>query len=437
MFMERYPGSSSTEEYDQQIRSLAPFLIEVSKLNHPDNPLGHDDYMRAFFNALEERIMDPSRTQFRADIKDYLLKPTNGEKVKHDMAVQKLERATHRHALTEAWASDPENPLFPVDFKDKESYLKLWDYIYEDLESDTYHKYSYDIWVRDLATNIPQRYIILPLIFGLYRLAGRRFTAAPRVADIGVAQNMGLKKLALGLPFDMPSVMKGKNPEKLKYDQGMTHLLGRLATQEFVIGPSVGIDKVFMYDTDAVEWSFACYRPGEYLDENLMTEYEILSSNEKVEGVDFINVDISDLEAVWAADKLRPHSFDVVVTSMAWYEIASSPKEAALAYRSLRRIVKPGGLIVRHEFAKVDELGNFSIYSDPYNGPYRCLTAVTDAQRERRKNDPITKPFFSWRGGRGDELRLEKGAIDLLKEAEALGNLDIQDRRVLARYLRA
>jgi hypothetical protein len=420
---QRWGESPPNGVYEKDQQQLQPLLEMVRYLNQDTNPLGHDKYMCAFFTALEERILDPEQDSFRYDLIHRLLKPTNGEPPKLDMAIQKLERATHKPALTSDWQSNQKNPRFPEDFTDKDSYHKLWDYIYQG--GDIEDEFGYDLWIRELTTNISQRYVFVPLVFNILRLAEGRFPEPPKILDVGASQNKGLKKLGLQLPFEIPKVMRGREVEQLEPDHNMSQFIGRILTEkEFKIGTSTGLDKVNMFDSKAQEWSYACYRPGEYTDEALMLEHEILSNTEAVSNVNFIDLDITDFQAV-KNSPLEPQSYDAVVTSMSWYEIASSPRRAANAYRSIQYLRKPDGLFMRHEFAWVDNLGNLRLYPFSYGGPYRCITAVNDALKQRKGGGTATSQFFSWRGGRGDEMKIEDGALDLIMQGVQRGSIEL------------
>jgi SAM-dependent methyltransferase len=411
------PPELSDEKYVSQVEALEPFIIKLQELRKGEGEMGNDPVMRAFFGAALERIYDPAQFSFRDYLQNHLLRPLHHEVIRYDMAVQKLERAIHRPALFDPeWRADPEHPVFPVDFKRREAYHQLIDWIFQGrkVEDD----FGHDLF-RQLKTPVPQRYVILPITINLFRQAEGRFMDEVRILDIGTSLGDGLKMVALGMPFNTPEVYRGKNAERLRPDFHLTNYIGEMALKGFELGPSIGIDREDPQDIDSQEWAMACLRPKEYLDESLMAQYEILHDARDLPSVKIMRLDITDTAAIDQAveeRKIEFSAFDIVMTSMTMYEIP--PLKQPFAVRNALRFVKPDGLFIRHEFGYVNKQGAYRYYSDPYALPYRCRTTISD--RLLSHADPghnHNEPFYRWRDGRCNELWPDTGARRLIRKA--------------------
>lgn len=266
--------------------------------------------------------------------------------------------------------------------------------------ANDYPDFSYDMQVRNIQSNISERYKGIKLAAHMYR---RSLGENPTILDIGCSQNLGLKKIALvpRFKFDKVKVRHhgrfGISPILID-DVSRSLRANRLINSKLDIGPSVGVDLPFDERNERQErlWARACsFYPSELLNDNLRRRY-----------VNFQNADTPDKVKIAYADARSPtqldsavgvkQKFDLVSLSTILYQL--SPSNRICLLENAMKKAKKDGLLVVQDFAKVvdDHDGNLEFIDDWTKQSYSYRTNIIDMKHEGAG----FKEAFAWESPR-------------------------------------
>lgn len=268
--------------------------------------------------------------------------------------------------------------------------------------------FSYDLFMRLVSSNKPQRYVSIPIITGMLRDQQGRPEEPFNVLDLGCSLNMGLGKLASGSPFSPITVVKElrKDPEEEETDEETTELFNRYA-REYTLGHGVGVD-IALLDRQGKWWAMSnCGYPSEWLDDKLETEFEYIHEAEDRPNVERVLGDITNPGSL-ESQGIEPKSYDVVSIMTTAYEM--SPQDRVRAWRTADYFVKDDGLVISQEFGAVSKSGAFTPFQNMFDNPGKYRTAIKDhATQQARK-----VPNLRWENGRCKKVQLDVGALAML-----------------------
>lgn len=222
------------------------------------------------------------------------------------------------------------------------------------------HEIEWDLHNRHLQTNVSDRYKSLPPIVAWLRAHGR-LRERVSILDIGCSVNAGLKKLALmdvisGEEFTPTQVHIPEDYDRpwlgSQADDELTEKASRLQNTPVNLGVSIGVDREDMSRKDNLEWARACLTPEEFVngESESYDKLEII----RFPHVKFMKRDFLDnYEAQFLKSSPENHEFfDIVSLFTVLNQLSDRDRMRML--QVARRYVKPTGLVVIQDFARVD-----------------------------------------------------------------------------------
>jgi len=305
---------------------------------------------------------------------------------------------------------------YPHGYLDKASWLASLADISNPL-SPNHDEFIGDITLRNPQANVSRRYRGVSLVLGLF---AERFGSEPEILDIGASQNLGLKQMALKehYPFDpivgvewlvKPGHKFGHRPATAASVRRANQFLQQSAP----IGPSVGIDIIDPREEGNKEWvRTSSHYPKEWLNDALVEQYDVLDLAEPP-GIDLFQGDFSEFNRPEEPgeptpqerfDRLYPgKKFDVVSFCTVLNQV--HPIAAQMMMRHAEQYLKPNGIIVIQDFAKVPARYEHTLVFDEHwfsrNFPYTTIVY-----------DPATSTFhelFLWENSRCDLMTIAPG----------------------------
>lgn len=410
---------------------LSPRLEALSRAYAQEmgRPTGGDKIIAAYAKAAEQEI----HHEFGEFLENsFEFRDSYRPPIEAHHAVQLTLRVLQKHMLKH----------YPHIYPTRFFKHRMWSEKINELinDPDTASDIEGDLVVREVQSNVVERYKAFKLIAHMYR---DRIGTYPEILDVGCSLNLGLKKLALNQRYPFDSIEVGqKKPGGFETKRDMTRAANTLLASRLAIGASLGVD-VFMApgndNVDTKEWVRACsFYPSELLKPALLMEFNDLQSeaenrvtyfsgdftNEdemenlhiqyssrkwEFENPNYKNSEQSLLELVTRLQGPHPDEglFDMVIFSTSMYLMSWHQRVRAL--KRAKKLAKPTGLIVVQDFAEKRPSGNTKLrfHNDfMYDAmPYR--TYVIDPK------SPETDPqmIFAWETGRCQRLQLGLGRI--------------------------
>ena len=406
------------------MRPLLRSMVEAQS-----EPLGEDPAVTAFLQATVSTLQDRDRPNLRETVYHTFFGPTPRKVERPSYIWNLLLRASQRQALSPSF----DKWKFPEEFDDPKAWEDLYDWIYtpedhsgldpeQDRLSRQHQKYldinrasifGFDLY-RDVQSNVPQRYVSVPLLANLHRELDGRFGGPLRIIDAGCSQNYGMKKLASAAsPFSPVNVMNWEEiggASLYVRNPVLSRFLNDDLMRPLEVEEALGVDVVDPRDEPVKQWVKACSRyPKEFRNRHLDREYDFLD-HEMPDAVDFVRADFTSPELVEQAG-LKQQQYDIGMVATTLYML-SEEKQAAV-FDNLRRLVKPDGLIIRQDFGHMQGRRKYRIYSNMSpNKPNQYRTVVTDMV----EGGEISHEYFIWQSGRCRDLQLGRKAIEKLTE---------------------
>ncbi len=270
-------------------------------------------------------------------------------------------------------------------------------------------QFAYDMWTRELQSNITERYKNIKL---LQLLMPGILPPQSSILDVGCSQNQGLKKLALDRPFAHTPVMReiarlgdsdiyGKTEYEID-DRG-TKLVNKLLASTIHLGPSVGVDIEPIYDPWVKEWTEACtFLPTERLNEKLRTEYNLIDKKD-VPGVGFVEADFLKLnnapDKIEQIRRLGRQGFNAIFLSTIVYQQTEADRKIMLDNGDGFKY--PGGIKVILDNAKKDPNAPSGLSFNPdYSTDYGYTTHI-----DHPDGSGELLEVFKWKNGRCLQLK--------------------------------
>jgi len=242
---------------------------------------------------------------------------------------------------------------------------------------DSFHELRFDLLVRDIQSNVAERYKSLKIIMHFFR---ERLGDEPLVLDVGCSQNQGLKKIAAGYPFDPVEVVirnKDGTPTVAGLDYKSTSAVNSVIAARQALGPSLGVDAWPLRDLDVKQWARgSSFYPSELLIPGLLEKYDELD-NLQVGNVGFLEANFTEKNFGNEAYKM----FDIALFSTVLYQL--SPEERDRMLVNALYWVKPNGLVIIQDFTETVEGKPLQLYfPDKRDGvPFLYKTIVLDPSR--------------------------------------------------------
>jgi hypothetical protein len=392
----------------EKMEALGPFVKELEL--RIDNPDGGDECIAAFAEACIDEIQQ-TESPFGACLVEYLVNNSIPGETKLPNKVPKLLRAIDKQILCPEWREDPNNPKFPDDFEDKDS----WRYAINWILADVYRKedFCFDLLTRDVASNVKQRYVSVPFVVGLYRaLQPERFVEPPRILDAGCSQKDGTDALVGKLPFEEVVITRGNQRSGIRHDDEGTDYFNQTVALNSEVGPSWGVDKHRPDDPLVRKWAYACSRyPGEFKGVDIAAEQEELERKGN-SGLD----NFCEWDFVKSAEppggEIEDGSMDLVFASNTLYLVKEKLRPRAV--KNLSKKLNPEtGLLVSFEAAYLKDSHKVPrMFSRQHVKPFRFRVHTLDmSDRDKRWRE-----LLNYRGGRCREAQWGGWAITTLIE---------------------
>lgn len=394
--------ADNSEQYIEQINRLDPLMHALSK--QALNPQGGDDRITAACTAIHQKIDHLEANEFREELIDFLINPQAPGYAEPKHAVLKLIRAIQSPLLRPEYRKQKQ---YPEAFLDQDEWSKAIDWIMDNdaLRDD----FRYDLFVRLVGSNKPQRYVTIPLITGMLRERDGRFNEPLRVLDFGCSLNMGLGKLAVG-GFGQVEVIESSDQAET-VNQEQTAFFNKFANT-YALAEGVGIDIVNFSDPGAKWWarSNSGY-PSEWLNPDLEAEFAWVDDEKEHENVRQLVADFSVRDSLDALE-LEQESYDVVMISTAAYEL--SPQRRSAAWKNALRYAKPDGIVIIQDFARVNKAGAIRFYEEMFDKPFKYHVNVIDKSMPK----PTKEPYLTYENGRCKKVRFESGALAVYRAVQ-------------------
>jgi len=302
----------------------------------------------------------------------------------------------------------PENPNYP-EANDKE---RVWQKDLRSIFEDPNKRSQFVNSIMNdlLYSDVFERFKAIKLVLALF---GSRFEEPPRILNDGCSRNLGLKKLALNLPFrpievvDQPidEVVSTKGRKNSKLSEALNQLLLR----NIEIGLSYGVD---IHDLKSKEHARLTrshsFYPSEIPDNDLVQEYDYLDGVE-VPNVGFIQGDFANDELIESKFIPEQSGFDLIVFSTVLNEL--SEEDCWKAIVNGAHHVTADGLIIAQGFITVDpdEMTDLHFPSTWFDRPFPYRTLMLDMREIERGWQEI----FRWENGRCKRLLSNLGGLTL------------------------
>lgn len=394
------------EQFETEIDLLLPLIKHVNE--QTEHPQGQDRKISAFMEAIADKIYDPEQYVFRYLLIENLMDPRAPGFSEYNHATMKLLKAVQKPLLAHRDEWD-----FPDGFDDPAVWSKAIDWILSDemMSSD----FAYDLFMRRNQANIDRRYKSVPAITGIYRDYEGRFQDPLMVLDMGSSIGAGSDKLEAGSPFEPPTVVRETASGLLVVDRTRTSYIGSLVTN-YEVEQSTRVDIANFSDPGARPWvaSSSGY-PSEHQNRDLYSDV-VDKAEYNEDGREISNVipaDVLSLESMLEAG-LEPESYDVAIISSAHYEFPGGQRHKA--WSNALRFLKPDGIVIVNEFAYVDAAGHFRIHANFFDKLYKYSATVLD----KANLDKGKQPFFLYDNGRASSLKLQAGALALMRRRRRL-----------------
>ncbi|GAC1499629.1 MAG: hypothetical protein NVS1B10_02580 [Candidatus Saccharimonadales bacterium] len=395
------PNATNRERFSEFLEGLSDYAA---------SPPGKDPRISAFGHAVIEEFHDPNSTRFVKFLDEFLISGSLRQNEPLENKYDRLLRGCQRGFLNPTYQEDASNPKFPEEHLDPAAWRKGFDWILDNGEVES--NFMYDLLVREVSSNIPQRYVSIPIIVGLFRaLHPDRFIEPPKIGDAGCSQNLGLIKLAGNSSFGEVTITNGSstNPKIL---EDKTELINSFVDPNFEIGDSWGFDTMRPWDPGAKDWAKACSGyPSEFLDKKRAEEYDELFRHQGDAEVGFNEWDITKQPKPGELD-VEEKSLDIVFASNVLYLIR--PKNRLAAVENLKRLVKDDGIVVFLEFAKANRSRLPKQNKQKFKELYNHRAFVTDLTDKHK----IAKEFLVYEGGRCRTAKLGRKAITMMRELD-------------------
>ncbi|HET9174029.1 MAG TPA: class I SAM-dependent methyltransferase [Candidatus Saccharimonadales bacterium] len=257
-----------------------------------------------------------------------------------------------------------------------------------EIEDDLAHRHS--------KANIVDRYKSFLFLLALGR---GRFDRPTNIIDFGCSQNHGLKRLAIPpdatLQFDFSETTLIDRSSGTS-DVRASHTFNTLLQYTGGVGDSVGIDLDDMHAPDVREWAkTSTFKPQELLDVQTVAKYEILDSigNLPNARINFLQRNIVTMDIEDFKEQTGGLSGDLVIMSALLHQLSPSNRLAVI--EKARQLVKPNGLIVIQDFARVNPADKTSLqfYKHWFANPYRFRTLITSKESQFREFSEVIQWF--------------------------------------------
>ena len=355
--------------------------LQTELRNQALTPPGGDKRIAAFCTAVAQELCRP---QFRAVVERMFASRTG---LSPSYAVNIMLRALQKQLLRSSLYS------YPLDYTEAATWQ---DEIVRVLDDPALlSEYSNDLMLAEVQSNVVERYKAFKLVMLLLR---NTIGDMPSVLDVGCSRNLGLKKLALNLPFRPIRIAA---PLRIR-DTTLVALqdyLNGLLRQKVALSYGIGSDIVHIDSINAAIWARSCsFYPAELLDLALVSEYDYLDHN-AVYNVDFERGDF--VSGGLTSPFEYEHTFAVVTVSTFMYQLSVADRERVRS--TLRRYVASDGIIIYQDFAKASEDQSSLTFEDHWfatHFPYRTLIEFA-SDPSRRLHE-----LFRWDNGRCNNVIL-------------------------------
>lgn len=213
------------------------------------------------------------------------------------------------------------------------------------------------------------------------------------VADFGCGGNFGLPGIAIGEQFTS------------FVDHTPDTTLARFMAKTLVFQNAVAVDQNDPYDPEMIAWRRACsVYPQEVGKLPAIIQFEEKLAEQKYGGVKFIQADLRDLDGQY----IDHGTLDAVIMSTMCYQL--TPEDQASLLESTKALLKPTGIIVVQDFAKISEENPHLLDTNvSWSTPFSYRTFVSSAETSWRM-----KEILQWKTGRCAEVRAGQD-FDLLE----------------------
>lgn len=407
-------ASSATIDTEKLDQRIAAFEQEISNNSIAITAPGKDEHIASFSSAV--RLEYAAGSQFRTLVNETLL---SREDIRQPSLAANILLRVFQKQLLRRENKYPQTHPYPGPYTS----VLPWRRVIREMTSpqaSELAEIAYDLSNRLPQSNIVERYksfsIILQLMHGV-------FDRKPNVLDVGCSQNLGLKRLALGstafdtweiLPFN-PIAVSGVGGIHDK--ERKSRMLNTLLQYTYGVGDSTGVDIHPINDEDSKEWAKACsFYPQELLDQRLVTNYDLLDyveptrANIRFYQANFGSLTRADIRSI-NRDK---HKFDMVTFSTVLNQVSEEERESMLD--NARKLIKPHGLIVVQDFARLrsERALGLQFYDNWFGRPYRYRTFIADNSDDFQSLHEIMR----WDNGRCNKLQLNRSIGRLALAAE-------------------
>jgi hypothetical protein len=424
--------NSANELRQAMLAGIRPLRQEIGRIiGHGDGGVVEEGAMvrdlrvRSYLEALHEAFDDPNHTPLLTSIYEHFYGPNSRPGNQSPPYVWNLlMRATQRAALNEEFAEYS----FPEEFTSKDAWKSVWTWIYD---GDTTHRdkgavnkeavFDWDLRLRDIQSNIPQRYISIPLIFNiLSKMGDARFGHPLRGIDLGCSAHLGAKKLLTpDSPFAPVEVVIDSNNGYNQKIGALSDFINQELVKPLEFEEIQGVDIVAPYDPWVQGWVTSCSRyPSEFLDKKLDEEYAFLNDRNPDEAP-FTQIDIASPTMIEDSG-LEEGYYDFAFTGTMLYMMTKKQQDRVRANK--QRLLKPDGIDIEQDFGYVKK-GKFEIYSNASpNNPNTYRTVVRDMSFANETSSDVTIEYFTWSTGRCRQIvKVGKAVLYALVKAGAPG----------------
>lgn len=300
------------------------------------------------------------------------------------------------------------NKLERMDSTYPYSFILPEDFI-PDLRDVVTNDYNYyDLYYRQVQSNVDPRYSIIPIIANMYH---ERFGGRVEVYDLGCSRNHGLNRLSrieefpfdtvdvLGkLPYEFPMYWergKDENMADYKHDEMTDRLNLHYVRRKIELAYAMGIDRESLKDGGNKLWVLACSRyPREYSEPTWLHRFDELEKQS--DDVKFAQADCTVRDEV--QDVTDSRKAQMVVLSTVMYQMTSEQRQQALEIA--QDLLVDDGIIVLHDAVDAGKhrpnVLHFAEENFSPRRPFGYKTLIFD-----KANPKLGfQEFFRWRDGR-------------------------------------
>lgn len=377
------------------------------------NPMGGDIYVRAFCRATIPELMEGGKLRPHME-EIFSFRRRHQSYFPEVYAGRILMRAVEKQALKYL---PPD--IYPVQFSKEAAWKnELYDGALQ------YDELAEDIVLRNIQSNIPERYKSFALVTHLFK---DRLGQAPTVLDVGDSLNLGLKKWKTMAenPFRATRAIRPVHGERylgheFEEDHEASEKIEQLLNRAPNLGLGFGFDiqPIPKNDPEAYMWGLACsFRPGELIfDNRRVKEFRTLSQSDIPGIVTYQRpVDVRDAESLDQVKEFLPgNKADLVTCSTVFYQLTG--KQIFDALRNLKELCHDGSLIVINDFVQRDHkvANGMKFYQqNRWVQPYTFRTLIVDPAD--LENPPVE--LFRFNNGRAEHVWLSEYGKSLLDRA--------------------